>query len=143
MANSIAIFTDTAHLATDMIGFVISMAAMKITLRESSNAYTFGWQRAEILGTLLSIMFMLTLTIWLLFEAVGRVVKPQKVHGEKMLIVACMCLCFNLVQMKILHGGDTHYHLGGGVEQGGHDHGHGEHGHSHEGGDKEDKDDDY
>jgi Co/Zn/Cd efflux system component len=43
MANSIAIFTDTAHLATDMIGFVISMAAMKITLRESSKAYTFGW----------------------------------------------------------------------------------------------------
>lgn len=44
--------------------------------------------------------------------------------------------------MKILHGGDTHYHLGGGVESGGHDHDHGEHGHHHEGGDI-DKDDDY
>jgi len=43
LANSIAIFTDTAHLATDMVGFVISMAAMKITLRQSSNAYTYGW----------------------------------------------------------------------------------------------------
>lgn len=59
-----------------MIGFVISMAAMKITLRDSSKAYTFGWKRAEVLGTLLSIMFMLTLTIWLLFEAMGRVVTP-------------------------------------------------------------------
>merc|ERR1712086_1133446 len=55
LANSIAIFTDTAHLATDMIGFVISMAAMKISMRESSKSYTFGWQRAEIIGTLLSI----------------------------------------------------------------------------------------
>jgi len=52
-----------------MIGFVISMAAMKISMRESSKSYTFGWQRAEIIGTLLSIIFMLTLTIWLLFEA--------------------------------------------------------------------------
>ena len=59
-----------------MIGFVISMAAMKISMRESSKSYTFGWQRAEIIGTLLSIIFMLTLTIWLLFEAIGRCVKP-------------------------------------------------------------------
>jgi len=57
-----------------------------------------------------------------------------------MLIVAIMCFCFNLVQMKILHGGDTHYHLGGGVESGGHDHGH-DHGHSHEGGNDEHDDD--
>jgi len=34
--------------------------------------------------------------------------------------------------MKILHGGDTHYHLGGGIESGGHDDH--DHGHSHEGG---------
>ena len=44
--------------------------------------------------------------------------------------------------MKILHGGDTHYHLGGGVESGGHDHDH-DHGHSHEGGYSEEHDDDY
>jgi len=80
-------------------------------------------------------MFMLTCTIFLLYEAMGRVIKPQKVNGERMLIVAGMCLFFNLIQMKILHGGDTHYHLGGGVESGGHDHDHGEHGHQHEGGD--------
>jgi Co/Zn/Cd efflux system component len=93
------------------------------------------------LGTLLSIIFMLTLTIWLLVEAMRRVLKPQPVHGEKMLIVAGMCLMFNLIQMKILHGGDTHYHLGGGIESGGHDHDHEGHGHSHEGG--ADDDDDY
>lgn len=44
--------------------------------------------------------------------------------------------------MKILHGGDTHYHLGGGVEAGGHDHDHDGHDHHHEGGDNE-NDDDY
>ena len=45
-----------------------------------------------------------------------------------------MCFCFNLVQMKILHQGDGHYHLGGESGGGcGHDHDHG-HGHSHEGG---------
>lgn len=58
-----------------------------------------------------------------------------------MLIVAIMGLIFNLIQMKILHSGDSHYHLGG-EECPGHDHGHGEeahgghggHGHNHDDG---------
>jgi len=66
-------------------------------------------------------------------------ITPQPVNGKRMMIVAFMCFGFNLVQMKILHGGDTHYHLGGGVEEGGHDHG--AHGHTHEGGDDEHDDD--
>ena len=33
IANSIAIFTDTAHLASDLIGFAMSMAALRTTTR--------------------------------------------------------------------------------------------------------------
>jgi zinc transporter 2 len=73
LANSIAIFTDTAHLGTDMIGFVISMIALKMSLRPASNSHTFGWARAEIIGTLISVIFLMTITIWLFFEATGRV----------------------------------------------------------------------
>ena len=76
LANSIAIFTDTAHLASDMIGFAMSMVAMKMSMRPASRELTFGWHRAEIIGTMASIIFLLTLTIWLVFEATGRVYDP-------------------------------------------------------------------
>lgn len=76
MANSIAIFTDTAHLASDMVGFMMSMIAMKMSMKPKSKDLTFGWHRAEIIGTMVSVIFLLTLTIWLVFEAFGRVVKP-------------------------------------------------------------------
>jgi len=76
MANSIAIFTDTAHLATDVLGFAMSMAALKISMRPASKDLTFGWHRAEIIGTLLSIIFLLTITIGLLYAAVLRVITP-------------------------------------------------------------------
>lgn len=49
-----------------------------------------------------------------------------------MLIVAVMGLIFNLIQMKILHSGDGHYHLGGEHEHD-HDHGHHHHDHGHSG----------
>ena len=76
MANSIAIFTDTAHLASDMIGFGMSMIALKISMKPASNKWTFGWHRAEVIGTLMSVAFLLTLTLWLLKEATSRIVSP-------------------------------------------------------------------
>lgn len=141
LANSIAIFTDSAHLASDMVGFAMSMAALKLAMRPASKELTFGWHRAEILGTLISIIFLLTLTIWLVFEAGSRVVAPQEVKGFEMAVTAVMGLFFNLIQMKILHSGEGHYHLGG---EGDHGHAHGEnddeeHGHSHSHGDAKPK----
>ena len=133
LANSIAIFTDTAHLASDVIGFAISMCALKMTLREASKELTFGWHRAEIIGTMASVIFLLTLTMWLLFEAINRIVTPQEVKGKEMMITAVMGLGFNLIQMQILHQGEGHYHLGGSSHHD-HDHGDGDHDHHHEGG---------
>jgi hypothetical protein len=47
-----------------------------------------------------------------------------------MAITAVAGLFFNLIQMKILHSGEGHYHLGG--DDHGHSHGDGDdHGHSH------------
>jgi len=103
LANSIAIFTDCAHLASDMMSFVMAMYALKISLRPASQELTFGWHRAEIIGTLASMMFLITITLWLLVAAIGRVLHPEKVDGLKMLITAIVSLGFNLVQMKILH----------------------------------------
>jgi Co/Zn/Cd efflux system component len=37
LSGSIAIFTDTAHLATDMLSFAISMYALKCSIRPASN----------------------------------------------------------------------------------------------------------
>lgn len=111
------------------------MVALKLSMRPASKELTFGWHRAEIIGTMISIIFLLTMTLWLLYEAVGRIVEPEEVKGLEMLITAILGLGFNLIQMKILHQGEGHYHLGGSHHHD-HDHGHGG-GCNHEGGDIE------
>jgi zinc transporter 2 len=45
------------------------------------------------------------------------------VQGNLMFIVAVVGLFFNIIQIRILHGGDEHFHLGEDI--------HSEHGHSH------------
>ena len=146
LSGSIAIFTDTAHLASDLLGFGISITALKLGQKDATHDLTFGWHRAEIIGTLVSIASIWIMTFWLLGEATQRFFMEPQVKGDLMLIVAVMGLFFNLIQMKILHSGDGHYHLGGdhhhdhdhGHSHGhshGHDHGH-SHGHSHSGDEK-------
>jgi zinc transporter 2 len=130
MAGSIAIYTDSAHLASDMLGFGISILAITLAQKNASESLTYGWHRAEIIGTLVSVASIWMMTFWLLVEATKRFFMPPQVNGEIMLIVAIMGLIFNLIQMKILHTGDGHYHLGGEHEHD-HDHGHTQHDHAH------------
>jgi len=127
LAGSIAIMCDTAHLATDMIGFVIAIIALKLSLIKADQSYTYGWQRAEVIGTVISLVFLITITCWLVKEAVDRVINPSEINADVMLFTAAAGLFFNLVQMAILHSGDDHFHLGG---ESGHDHDH-DHGHNH------------
>lgn len=132
MAKSIAIFTDSAHLLSDIIGFAISIISLKIAQRPATKSLSYGYHRSEIIGTLVSVIFIWGLTLWLVWEATVRILNPQPVLGDIMFIVAVLGLIFNLIQMKILHSGDGHYHLGGDHHDHSHDHGHDhDHGHSH------------
>lgn len=72
MAHSIAIFTDSAHLASDMFGFAISMTALTLGQRGSTHELSFGWHRAEVVGTMISISVIWVMTIWLVAEATKR-----------------------------------------------------------------------
>lgn len=107
MAKSIAIFTDSAHLASDILGFAISILSLKCAAKPANRELSYGWHRSEIVGTLVSIIFIWGLVIWLLYEATLRIITPQPVVGGIMLIVAILGLIFNIIQMKIL---DHHDH---------------------------------
>lgn len=81
----------------------MSMYALKVSLRPASTDLTYGWHRAEIIGTLASIMFLLVVTLWLLVEATKRIIDKKVPLGFEMLVTAILAFCFNLVQMKMLH----------------------------------------
>ena len=103
MANSIAIFTDSAHLASDIVGFGISILSLTMANKPATKSLSGGYHRSEIIGTLVSLVLIWGLTIWLVYEATLRIFNPQPIVSGVMLFVAVMGLCFNLIQIKILH----------------------------------------
>jgi len=117
-AHSLAIMTDAAHLLTDVAGMAISIAAVTLAKQHATADFTFGFQRMEILGALLSVLLIWVLTAFLVYEAIYRILDPQYVDGKLMLIIACLGLVINLLMLCVL-GGHGHSH-GGQQCSGGH-----------------------
>jgi zinc transporter 2 len=120
ISGSLAILTDAAHLLSDLVGFAVSIFALTIGARAPTNTLTFGYYRAETVGALTSVILIWALTIWLIYEAIVRVIKPPPVEGGLMLIIACVGLFANLLMMHMLKGSKTQGHGAGGHDD---DHG--------------------
>lgn len=52
LAHSLAIMTDAFHMVSDLGSFMISILAINLARRNPTARYSFGFQRAEVLGAL-------------------------------------------------------------------------------------------
>lgn len=73
------------------------MIALKLSQIGKSDSLSYGWHRAEVIGTLISVATMWIMTVWLVVEATYRFFEPPKVEGLAMLVVACIGFVFNLI----------------------------------------------
>uniref|UniRef100_G3NF31 Proton-coupled zinc antiporter SLC30A8 n=1 Tax=Gasterosteus aculeatus TaxID=69293 RepID=G3NF31_GASAC len=125
LAGSLAVMTDAAHLLADFISFLISLLSLWLSSRPATHKLSYGWHRAEILGSLLSVFTIWLVTGVLVYLAVERLVSNDyTIEGTIMLITSGCALLANIVMALILHQ-SGHGHSHGGV---------GSHGHSHKGG---------
>ncbi|XP_062863732.1 proton-coupled zinc antiporter SLC30A2-like [Trichomycterus rosablanca] len=103
-AHSLAVMTDAAHLLTDLGSILISLFSLWISKKPASKNLTFGWHRAEILGALLSVMSIWTVTVLLLFTAIERIItNDYEIHSSVMLITSGCAVVVNVLMALILH----------------------------------------
>lgn len=129
ISNSIAIFTDVAHLFSDLFGFLISLLSVYLSSKAASHKYSYGYARADVLGPLFSVIIIWGMTIIILNEAIGRLIKiinneQIEIDPVFMLGTSFIGLLVNILMAYFLHSHDGHSHAG-------HDHGHHHHGHHH------------
>ncbi|ETO28064.1 CDF transporter, membrane protein [Reticulomyxa filosa] len=100
LANSLALLSDATHLLSDCAGLFISITALVkhwLVQREAGGRFSFGYHRAEIIGALFSIMLIWGLTVWLVIEAIRRLITKPAVDGKIMFIVACLGILVNII----------------------------------------------
>jgi zinc transporter 2 len=105
-AHSLAIISDSVHMFTDLISFVITIVSLQVSLKKANPEFSYGYYRVEIIGAMVNLFLIWTLTIFLIYEAVLRIVYAEAVTNPLlMLLVAFFGLIVNLGMAKILHQG--------------------------------------
>ncbi|KAI6708800.1 hypothetical protein PZA11_004277 [Diplocarpon coronariae] len=130
--GSLALMADAFHMLNDIISLSVGLWAVQAVQQSSTDKYSFGMLRAEILGAFFNAVFLIALCLTIFLQAVERLIDPPEIGNPVLiLIVGSLGLVSNVGGFLVL-GGHGHSH---GAEE--HDHGHAdeiadaEEGHSH------------
>ena len=104
--NSLALLSDAGHMATDVLGLGMALAAITAASRAAHAQHrTFGLYRLEILAALANAVLLFGVAGYVLIEAAGRLDDPPDVPTVPVLVVGILGLTVNLVVFALLRRG--------------------------------------
>lgn len=106
IADSLALLSDAGHMLTDSLSLGIGAFAAWLAKKPASRLYSFGLKRAEVLGALVNVLFMLGVIVFIAYEAVRRMVETPAVDGGVVLAIGGLGLLVNIVVAWILMRGE-------------------------------------
>ncbi len=95
MTNSMAIMSDALHDLGDSLALLFSYFAEKLSHKEADEYYTFGYRRFSILSALINGLILLSGSIFVIYEAIIRLLDPQVVQPEGMIFLAFLGIAVN------------------------------------------------
>jgi len=129
-SGSLALLSDALHMLSDVLGLIIALLAVKLATRPRSELQTYGWKRAEVIGSLINGVFLVSVVLFIILEAIPRFISPPIIDKPIYIIVVGACgLVVNVIGMIMFSSNAT--------LRGSHSHSHG-HGHGAEPGDNTD-----
>jgi len=105
VTNSLALLSDAAHMATDVVALAIALVAVRLSRRPPDARRTYGYARMEAIGALVNGGLLFLVAGYILYEAVGRFRSPPEVASTGMLVIASLGLVVNLIAMRLLKAG--------------------------------------
>ena len=99
-------------MLSDAIALGLSLAAFHWSERPTTLRNTFGYRRGEIIAAALNGLTLAAIVLWIVIEAIGRLLHPPEVASIGMLAVAVTGLAVNILIAVWMHrGSDIHHNL--------------------------------
>lgn len=108
ISNSVALLSDAGHMLSDVAALLIALFALKMYARSQNNAekrrrFTFGFRRLEVLAAFINGVVLLGICLYLAIESVERLISPEKIDTQTMMITAVIGLVANGISAGVLH----------------------------------------
>ncbi|WP_366526729.1 cation diffusion facilitator family transporter [Ferrimicrobium sp.] len=105
MGHSLALLADAGHVATDVAGIGLSLLGIWFARRPSSDARTFGYQRAEIFAAVINAVLLFSVGVFIIVEAILRLFHPEVASAGVMTVFGVVALVGNGLSLAILRPG--------------------------------------
>ena len=103
-ANSIALLAEAAHMLADSASLVVALVAIRWGRRPPDERRTYGHRRYQPLAAFMNGQALLLLTVWVVYEAIRRLMELPHVNGTWMLAIALIGGIANFAAFLALSG---------------------------------------
>ncbi len=97
LSGSLSLVADALHNLSDAAALGIALIARRIGRRPADDEFTFGYQRAEIIGALINLTTLVIVGLYLIYEALSRYSDQQPIAGWTVIWIASIALAVDTV----------------------------------------------
>jgi len=105
--NSIAITADALHDLGDSISLGMSWVLDRYSKKGEDRRYSYGYRRFSLLGALVNTIVLIVGGLFVLSQAIPRLIKPEPAHATGMIIFAIIGVVVNGLAVLRLRGGKS------------------------------------
>ena len=95
-ANSLALLSDAGHMFSDLLALGLSLLAFHWSERAANGDKSYGYGRGEILAAAFNGLTLLAIALLVAVEAVQRLLQPEVVQSQTVLLISAIGLLVNL-----------------------------------------------
>lgn len=103
VSGSLSLIADALHNFSDASSLIIALVARKIGRRPADHFKTFGYKRAEVIAALINLVTLVLIGLYLMYEAVWRIVEPAVIEGWTVVIVAGFALVIDVATAMLTY----------------------------------------
>lgn len=107
LTNSTAIMADAIHDLGDTLAIGLGYTLDRLSKKEADHGFTYGYHRLSLLGALINGAILIIGSIWVLTEALPRLIEPQMPNAVGMTGLAILGVTVNGLAAYKLSGGET------------------------------------
>jgi cobalt-zinc-cadmium efflux system protein len=105
LTNSTAIMADAVHDLGDSLSIGLAWVLSRFSEKDSNNEFTYGYRRLSLLGALINGLVLIAGSVWVLSEAIPKLLQPEMPVVEGMLGLAILGVMVNgFAAYKLSHG---------------------------------------
>lgn len=107
LTNSVAILSDALHDLGDSLSLGVAWYFAKLAKKKSTPNFSYGFKRYSVLGALINSIVLVTGSIFILTEAIPRLIDPVNPETEEMIYLAIGGVIVNGLAAWKLSGGKS------------------------------------